>query len=177
MAQKVNYFETFLSGGDPRSLANANRAVHLVLSRQELLQELFESLFSKNEIVRMRAGDALEKICRRRPEWFKPYKKRLFDEVSRIDQPSVQWHLAQMLGELQLDPSEEKQALAVLKKNLTKASDWIVTNMSLESFAKFARKDERVRREFQKLLGQHKNSNYKSVASRVKKLEKEFSFT
>ena len=57
-----------LSGGNPRSLGNTGRVVDLVVRHPARIDELGGCLFSDDEIVRMRAGDALEKICRQRPE-------------------------------------------------------------------------------------------------------------
>jgi hypothetical protein len=56
-----------LAGGDPRSLGKTQEVVELVLSDQTLLDELFACLFQADEIIRMRAGDALEKVCRQKP--------------------------------------------------------------------------------------------------------------
>ena len=62
-----------------------------------------QCVFSADEIVRMRASDALEKVCRSRPALLQPFVPRLLGEMSRIEQASVQWHLAQILTEVRLD--------------------------------------------------------------------------
>jgi hypothetical protein len=56
-----------------------------------LLDELFACLGNADDIVRMRAADALEKVCREHPEWLVPYADRLLSDVAGIDQPSVHW--------------------------------------------------------------------------------------
>lgn len=159
-----------LSGGNPRGLGRAAQAVELVNARPDNLAELFDCLSAEDEIVRMRAGDALEKVCRQHPDWFEPYKKRLLEEVAESDQPSVQWHLAQMLGELNLNKKETAQALVLLFKNLDESSDWIVINYSLEVLAQFAREDSSTKRKLLTYLKKFKDSRYKSISSRASRL-------
>lgn len=163
-----------LTGGDPRSLGRTEEVVGWVLTDQTRLPELFDCLFDDDEIIRMRAGDTLEKVCRQNPDWLKPYTGRLLDEVSAIEQPSVQWHLAQMLGEIALSAGHKVKAIALLKGYLETDHDWIVTNCSLETLAKFAREDASLRPDFLLILKKHQNNRRKSVVSRVRKLLKEF---
>jgi hypothetical protein len=55
-----------LSGGDPRTLGNVAEVVGNVLTEPRRLDDLIGCVLnSDDEIVRMRAGDALEKVCRR----------------------------------------------------------------------------------------------------------------
>ena len=91
--------------------------------------------------VRMRAGDALEKIARIRPELLAPFTRRLLGDVADVDQPSIQWHLAQILTEIELTPQQRQRAIAILKRNLERYEDWIVLNLTLHALAHFARDD------------------------------------
>ena len=112
------FFEEALRGGDPRSLGRAEEIVGVVLKDPRRVDELFECQFSDDELVRMRGSDALENVCRQRPDLLEPYIDRLLVQVSRIEQPSVQWHLAQMLAEIPLDGRDRRRAIAILKRNL-----------------------------------------------------------
>ena len=163
-----------LAGGDARSLGKTQAVVELVLSRQALLEELFACLFQPDEIIRMRAGDAIEKVCRQKPAWLEPYKQQLINDVPHIKQASVQWHLAQIFSEISLDAGEKKQAIAIMRHNLDTMDDWIVTNLTLESLAAFVRGGAFDRSEFTGILKQHLKSRHKSVAARANKLLKEF---
>jgi hypothetical protein len=49
-------------------------------------------------------------------------------EGAPIEQASVQWHLAQMLGEVELTPQQSAAACRILKRNLAEKKDWIVVN-------------------------------------------------
>lgn len=163
-----------LSGGDPRSLGRTDKIIETVLKNQKKLKELFQCLFSRDQIIRMRASDALEKVCRQKPDWLKPYIDLLLDEVSKIKQSSIQWHLAQIFTEVELTSTQKKQAINILLDNLSNSSDWIVTNLTIESLAKFTRQGDFERSRFVRILQQQKNNQHKSVTSRVTKLLKEF---
>ena len=89
-------FTEMLKGGHHNSLGRTAEVVDLALSDRARVGELFAGLGEPDELVRMRIGDALEKVCARRPEWFVPNVERLLGEVGKIEQPSVQWHLAQI---------------------------------------------------------------------------------
>ncbi len=59
--------EALLTGGNPRSLHNADIVVNAASRQPERLEELVQCVFSADEIIRMRASDALEKVCRAHP--------------------------------------------------------------------------------------------------------------
>jgi hypothetical protein len=101
-------FAEMLKGGHPNSLGRTEEVVGIVLADRARVEELFASATHPDELVRMRAGDALEKICRERPGWFTQHLDRLLDELGAIEQPSIQWHLAQMLQHLDGELSDEQ---------------------------------------------------------------------
>ncbi len=166
--------EALLTGGNSRSLRNAGIVIDAASRQPERLEELVECVFSADEIVRMRASDALEKVCRADPGLLQRFVPRLLGEMSRIEQPSVQWHLAQILAEIQLDEPERATAIAILEHNLDTSGDWIVTNLTLQALAVFARTSPAVRARLTERLHRYQDSPYKSVASRARKLAAEF---
>lgn len=109
-----------------------------MLKDRTALDPLFRCLFSADETVRMRAVDGLEKIARKRIDLFDGYRARLLTHVSEINQPSVQWHLVQILPRLVPCVRERARAVAILRRNLESCRDWLVTNMTLEAPAEFA---------------------------------------
>jgi hypothetical protein len=159
-----------LTGGNPRGLRNAGIVIDAASRRPERLEELVQCVFSADEIVRMRASDALEKVCRSRPALLQPFVPRLLGEMSRIEQASVQWHLAQILTEVRLDDREQAAAIAILEHNLDTSGDWIVINLTLQALAMFARTSPAVRTRLTRRLHHYQDSPYKSVASRARKL-------
>jgi hypothetical protein len=136
-------FAAMLEGGHRNSLGRTEEVVDIVAADERRLEELFATLGAPDELVRMRAGDALEKVCRRQPGWFRPRVDRLIDEVGAIDQPSVQWHVAQMLQRLRGDlPGEQaRRATELLQRNLSRSTDWIVLNVTMDVLAEWAADD------------------------------------
>lgn len=163
-----------LSGGDPKTLHGVDEVLLLLTKSPAYLGELFSCLFNPDEIVRLRAGDALEKVFRDKPELAMPYIEQLLDDVAQIYQPSVQWHLAQILGEVELTVEQRNRAVKLMKRNLETASDWIVLNYSLSTMAKFAREDSALCRYLVSQLHRLVDSPRRSVAHRSKKLLLEF---
>ena len=82
--------EALLTGGDPRTLRNAAIVIDTASRQPDRLAELVQCVFSPDEIVRMRASDALEKVCRAHPGLLRQFVPRLLGEMSRIEQASVQ---------------------------------------------------------------------------------------
>lgn len=163
-----------LTGGDPRSLGETEKVFKVALSHPERLEELFNCVFHPDEVVRMRAGDALENVCRQKPEWFEPFKERLLNEVAGINQASVKWHLAQIFSEITMSQVEKEKAVSIMLRNLETTNDWIVINLTLESLAKFAKGNTLSRNKFVSILKKYQRSSHKYIVSRTKKLLKEF---
>ncbi len=168
------FTEMLAVGGKSNSLGRVSEVIELVLKDKSQLDELYNCLFESDEWVRMRAGDALEKVCREHPDWLQPYVDRLLSEVASVQQASVQWHLAQMLGEISLTPTEIKRAAALLKSYLkNKDADWIVTSNSMETLAKFVREGNVESNEVTPLLRLQQDHHSKTVAKRAARLLKE----
>jgi hypothetical protein len=164
-----------LSGGDPRTLRDADDVVETVLAQPEELDELIRCVLqSGDDIVRMRAGDALEKVCRARPSLLQPQVPLLLGDLSTVHQPSVQWHVAQMLGEVRLTAAQHRRAVRLMITNCDQSTDWIVLNCSLETLATLARQDPAVVDELRRQLGRHEQSSYRSLANRARRLRLEF---
>jgi hypothetical protein len=159
-----------LSGGDPRSLHGVDQVIAAALEDPSALEALFVCVFCDDAVVRMRAGDALEKIARIRPELLASYTRRLLSDVADVDQPSIQWHLAQILTEIELTPQQRTCAIAILKRNLERCEDWIVLNLTLDALAHFARDDPELHRDLVPILRSHQADTRKSVAKRATKL-------
>jgi hypothetical protein len=144
--------------------------VEAVLHNQALLGELIASVLDGGVTVRMRAADALEKVFRARPDWLDPYTPVLLGEIATIDQPSVMWHLAQMLSVVTRTPAERHDATRILKHNLDSSRDWIVTNMTLAALAELAPRDTVLGAELATLVSPYPHDRHTSVARRATKL-------
>lgn len=167
----VDPFAKALEGGHHNSLGRTEEVVALVVADPTRLEELFAVLAASDELVRMRAGDALEKVCRQRPEWFVPHVDRIIGDVGAIEQPSVQWHVAQMLHHVRGDLSavQAGRADALLKRNLTRSTDWIVLNVTMDVLAAWAEDDPSLARWLSPELKRLRQDPRKSVAKRAAK--------
>lgn len=160
-----------LSVGKINSLGRTQEVVDIVLNDKSSLAELYNCLFEDDQWLRMRAGDALEKVCRVHPEWFISYLPKLFAETASINQPSVQWHLAQMLGEIELPSDYQQKANKLLCKNVSTTDvDWIVSANSMITLVQFAKSQKIDAKIVIKLIKiqQHHHSN--AVSKKATKL-------
>jgi TPR repeat protein len=136
MAEKFQ--DILREGGKTNSLGRAAEVITSVLQDERRLEELYNCLFAEDAWVRMRAADALEKICRDHPEWIAPYIDRLQKDFSDNSQPSIQWHIAQIYQQVALTAAQKSVAIAWLQKLVsTKDVDWIVSANAMETLAQF----------------------------------------
>ena len=164
-------FAEMLKGGHPNSLGRTQEVVGIVRADRTRLEELFASATDPDELVRMRAGDALEKICREQTGWFAQHLDRLLDELGAIEQPSIQWHLAQMLQHLRGELSDEqaRRATELLQRNLTRSTDWIVLNVTIDVLSDWAAHDPSLAAWLIPELERLRRDARKSVAKRASK--------
>jgi hypothetical protein len=130
-----------LTGGDLRSIGQANDVAAEVLHDPSLFGAVFEGLFQDDGRVRMRAADVLQKVSEKRPELLQPFKTRLIQEVSAIPQQEVQWHTAQMLSYLVLDEAEQAQVADILFGYLDTTRSNIVKVNSMQTLAELAERN------------------------------------
>lgn len=162
-------FANMLAGGHSNSLGRTAEVVGIVQADHGRLEELFATMADPDEVVRMRVGDALEKVCRERPDWFVPNVERILGDLAETDQPSVQWHVAQMLGHLRDDLSDdqEQRATGLLQRNLTGSSDWIVLNVTMDVLTVWSRRDPALARWLAPELERLRHDKRTSVAKRA----------
>lgn len=122
-----SYEKILAVGGKSNSLGRAGEVVGDVNANPARLDELFACIWSDDAWVRMRAIDSFEKIVKEKSERVWPYLGRIFDELTKSEQPSIQWHLAQIFSEVQLTDDQRGRAIKWLKDRLkTTDVDWIV---------------------------------------------------
>ncbi len=165
----VTDFIATLSGGKPNSLGRTEEVVRIVQGDRRLLRRLFAALESGDELVRLRVGDALEKICREQPEWFVPHFDRIL-AMGRIDQPSLQWHTAQIVTQMPLNPSQRRRAVNWLWRSLDRTDDWIVIAETLTALVRFAETRPAVRDRLPSVLRRYQRDRRPAVARRATKL-------
>lgn len=159
-----------LAGGDSRSLGRTEEVVAAVLADHALLDPLFDSLLDEDELVRMRAADGLEKVCRERPEWLVPYVDRLLTQVAAVEQDSVRWHVAQILGEVHLSEEQRADAIGLLERFADEERAGFVVAHALTGLAALAADDPALRPRLLARLRRLTDDDRRSVATRARKL-------
>lgn len=135
-----SFAKMLTTGGHANSLGKVPEVIEIVLHNPSHIEELYQCLFNDDAWVRMRAADALEKICREHPDWLVPYIDRLASDFADTTQPSIQWHMAQIYKQVPLADKQKQHAVQWLKKLIsTKDVDWIVAANTMETLAQFVK--------------------------------------
>ena len=148
---------------------NTVEVVEGILQNPSLFDELFQCYFSEDEIVRLRVSNAMKRICRENEELLIPYIDRFLEKISKIDQASTQWTLAQLflMLEKRMSHNQRKKAEEILKTNLANHQDWIVLNMTMETLGKWAKKDDTLRVWMEPHLNRLSKDPRKSVSKKA----------
>jgi hypothetical protein len=117
----------------------------------------------------MRSADAVEKITAEHPEYLQPYKGKLIQQVAKVDQQEVRWHVAQMFPRLELSEEERAGIVEILLDYLNDKSK-IVKTSSMQALADFAERDASLRFEVIKLLEELTRTGSPAMQSRGRKL-------
>jgi hypothetical protein len=158
-----------LKGGDRRSIGKVDEVVEAVSDRPELFDDLFQGMLSSDPIIRMRSADAVEKITVQHPEYLQVYKKKLIEDVAKIEQQEIRWHVAQMFPRL-ITSKEEVEAIVEILLNYLRDKSKIVKTFSMEALATFAENDSALRPRVYGLLEKLVKTGSPAMKSRGRKL-------
>lgn len=132
--------DVLAAGGHRNSLGRSGELVELLRQDPARIEELFACIGDEDAWVRMRAVDAFEKVVAARPQVGLPFVERVLGDLAQSEQPSVQWHVAQLLAELELTPSQRRRAVAWLQQRIaTTEVDWIVASNAMRTLLGFGR--------------------------------------
>lgn len=158
-----------LTGTDRRSIGKSNAVVAEVLSAPQLFGILFNGMLSDDPVLRMRCADAVEKVSAIHPEYLQPYKKQLLQQVAKIEQQEVRWHVAPLFSRMALTAKERRVAVEILAEYLKDKSK-IVKTFSMQALADIAAQDEKLRRPLIKQLEKLTRTGSPAMQARGKKL-------
>ncbi len=133
-----------LEGGDRRSIGRSAEVVREVLARPELFGALVSGLESGNDLVRMRAADAIEKITAIHPEYLAPHKHVLLNLASEATQQEVRWHMAQIVPRMHLTARERERMATLFTEYLADASS-IVRACGMEALVELSEAEPTLR--------------------------------
>ena len=158
-----------LSGGDRRSIGRVSEVVTDVLNNPTLFEVVFHGMVSDDPVIRMRSADAIEKITARCPEYLQPYKTKLIQQVAKIEQQEVRWHVAQMVPRLELIEEERAVVVEILLGYLDDKSK-IVKTFSMQALADLAEQDAGLRSQIIPLLEELIRTGSPAMKSRGREL-------
>ena len=154
-----------------RSTGRSDEVVADVLADPDLFDTLFRGILAPEPIVRMRAADAVEKISTVRPEYLRPYKRILVEQIAGIEQQEVRWHVAQMLPRLDWSQDERATIIEILMGYLDDESK-IVKTFTMQALADFAARDANLRPQIVELVKELTETGSPAMKSRWRKLVK-----
>lgn len=157
--------------GNTNTLGRAVEVVDLIIEEPSRMQEVYDLFFQDDEWVKLRAGNVFKRLWRSRPELVAPFIDGWVDDVSKLNQPSVNWNFAQLMDERIEDvtPKQKKIAVKRIQGYLNTSDDWIVQNTSIQTLGTWARDDETLRKWLLPQLEKFSRSDKSSVARRAEK--------
>jgi hypothetical protein len=160
---------TLLEGGDRRSIGGSNRVAGMVSKNPRLFPKLIAGLWSADYLVRMRAGDAAEKVTRKNPELLSPYKKELLGLLTETKEQELRWHLAVMVPRLPLESKEKQLVISSLSKYLEDRSS-IVKTFALQGLVDLAKDDLSIRATAIEILREATRNGTPAMKARSRRL-------
>ena len=158
-----------LSGNDRRSIGKSDDVVALVVKNEKLFDELFNCLYSNNEVIRMRAADAIQKIVELKPDIIKKYKHEILNDIAKIDQQEIRWHVAQLIPHLGLIKADVPIAFKFLNGYLNDESK-IVKTFSMQALADLTDIDLNLNKKVITIIEKQMKQGSPAVLSRGRKL-------
>lgn len=162
----------YLSGGDRRSIGQADELVSLLQSQPERLAEVIREMWSGDPLVAMRAADAVEKLTRQHSQGLQQFKKELLGLAEETTQPELRWHLAAILPRLQLNPPEHRRAVQILTAYLQDKSS-IVKTFALQGLSDLSAGCPALRSRVEELLRNGLHTGTAAMRARSRKLLKQ----
>lgn len=158
-----------LKGGDRRSIGRSNQVVAIIRRQPALFPALIDGMQHDDELVRMRAADAAEKLTVTHPQWLRPFKRRLISLARRVEQQELRWHLAQILPRLELLRRDHMIVAGILRGYL-KDQSRIVKTSAMQGLADLAMRDSRLRTPTRRLISLLTRTGSPSMKSRGRRL-------
>ena len=166
---KLNIIK-LLSGGDKRSIGNVERIVKIVNKNPEYLDVLFQSILLNDELIRMRAMDAIEKISQQNKQCLGPYKKFILNKVAFYDQQEVKWHVAQIVSRLTLTDEERRKVYDLLIDRYLVDKSSIVKTSAMQALVELSLNDKTLKKKVAKIIKQLVRTGTPAMKARGKKL-------
>jgi HEAT repeat protein len=164
----MNQLLSWLAGTDLRTNGPANEVADFVLANPDAFEDLFAGLFERDDVVRGRTADALEKVTRSRPDLIRVHLPEMSSLAQEEQVPVVKMHLAMIFGHLAVYPGLVEQLMEVLLFQL-KDESVFTRGWAIGSLCIIGRKYTEECRTVLDHLAPLQRDNSIAVRSRVKK--------
>ena len=162
-----------LTGGDLRSIGEADRVVGMIGADQKLFDEIFQGFYSDDPVLRMRASDVVEKSARKHRKFLDAHTIAVVERLPIFDQQQeVKIPLALTLGYLDLNPEQLPTVKKYLKKWLPDTRSRIVQVNCMQSLVDLGLKHGESPRELMALVMAQMESGSAAIRARGRKLLK-----
>ncbi len=159
-----------LSGRDLRSIGKSNEVVKDISKNPSLFREVFDGILQNDPIIKLRSADVIEKVSSRYPRYLQPFKNKLINDISKIKQQEVRWHVAQMFSYLKVNKKERDKIIRILYSWLNSEKSNIVRVCCMQTLAEFAKKDFKIMPKILKKLKDAIKLGSPAIKSRGKRL-------
>jgi len=163
----MNQILEWLFGGDLRSDGLSGEVAAFVLENPGLFPDLFDGLIQREDIIRGRSADALEKVARVRPEYLEPYIPELVAITRSESRMVVKLHLAMLFGDLAMYRDKSREMCEVLFE-LIGDKYIFVQSWAISSLCIYARKYPEMRASIIEKIAPLQSSNSPAIRSRVR---------
>jgi HEAT repeat protein len=164
----VNIFKK-LQGGDRRSIGKVQEVLKDVSKDPSQFEILIQGMLHEDPLIRMRAADAVEKFTAKHPEYLHPHKQIIIQQISKLEQQEVRWHVAQIFPRLMVTDAEKKRIIKILQDYLQDKSKIVVT-FALQALSDFGAKDPILRHEVRSILSHYAKTGSPAIKNRATKL-------
>jgi hypothetical protein len=169
MEKIIDVIKEHLEGRDLRSLGESGKIIPLI-NNQESFDILFSYLNNNDRNIKMKTIDVIEKVTLKNIKYLQKHKNEILN-LSKSKNIEFKWHLAQLMGRLNLTEKETDEIGRILK-------DWIINEKeskivranSLESFYDLARKNKKLEKDFNGIIKKIEEENIPSIKARIKKI-------
>jgi HEAT repeat protein len=159
-----------LTGGDRRSVAQAEEALAIARQDRKAVNELARLTTDPDPLVASRSLDVLEKLVHEVPEWVEPHRMVFLHNVDH-EYWEARLQCARAIPLLNWNPNERIKLIKSLRQRIDDDQKF-VRCWALDSFAQLVGDDTDLREELDRHLASFLNSGVPSMVARARAIVK-----
>lgn len=167
----ANAIRPLLTGGDRRTIAQAPQALALVNENPALVADLAVLTNDADWLVVQRAFDLLEKLAHEHPDWIEPHKLVFIGPHARSDKWEIRLQIVRALPFFQWTSTQRKRVEEILLDGV-KFPQTFVRAWSLDSLARLAKNNAKLRPIVQRHIAAFARSDSKALQARAKAIKR-----